>query len=179
MKMVFVALIFSMFAYLMADETPISAIAVLKSSNGHISGVVRFEQNQTSSLTHVYVNITGLPPGDHGFHIHQFGDLSNGCISAGPHFNPNALTHGSPNDTVRHVGDLGNLEANSAGDSVFELKDKQIQLSGSHSVIGRAVVVHELKDDLGLGTGTKEAESKKTGNAGARIACAVIGIAMN
>ncbi len=86
------------------------------------------------------------------------------------------MTHGPPNDNQRHVGDLGNIVADSNGSAVFQITDSQIKLLGVHSVLGRAVVVHALRDDLGLGTGDKKAESKKTGNAGARLACGVIGI---
>jgi Cu-Zn family superoxide dismutase len=172
MNILHVIVIFSMISYLTADK----AVAVLKPSNSTVQGVIRFEEN-VSGETIVRLNITGLyPQGDHGFHIHQFGDLTNECLSAGPHYNPNNLTHGPPNDNQRHVGDLGNIVADSNGSAVFQITDSQIKLLGVHSVLGRAVVVHALRDDLGLGTGDKKAESKKTGNAGARLACGVIGI---
>lgn len=87
------------------------------------------------------INVNGLQPGKHGFHVHEFGDLSNGCVSAGPHFNPLMKNHGAPNATERHVGDLGNLEADSCGMATLTLVDKQIALSGNHSIIGRAMVV--------------------------------------
>lgn len=64
-----------------------------------------------------------------------------GCTSAGAHFNPHQKDHGGPDDEVRHVGDLGNVEADSNGVAKVEISDKLISLSGGHSIIGRTVVV--------------------------------------
>ncbi|KIH47922.1 copper/zinc superoxide dismutase, partial [Ancylostoma duodenale] len=118
-----------------------------------------------------------LSPGLHGFHVHQFGDSTNGCISAGPHFNPFNKTHGGPKDEVRHVGDLGNVEAGADGVAHFEITDHMVKIHGEHTVVGRSLVVHAGTDDLGKGVGDKKEESLKTGNAGARSACGVIAIA--
>ncbi|XP_059824108.1 superoxide dismutase [Cu-Zn] [Hemitrygon akajei] len=148
------------------------AICVLKGS-GEVTGTVNLEQAEDGSVT-VRGSITGLTPGKHGFHVHAYGDNTNGCISAGPHYNPFNKKHGGPDDVERHVGDLGNVVANDSGEAKFELKDKMLSLSGERSIIGRTLVIHEKEDDLGKGG---DEESTRTGNAGGRLACGVIGIA--
>ncbi|KAG2580744.1 hypothetical protein PVAP13_6NG362500 [Panicum virgatum] len=135
-------------------------------------GVVTLTQEDDGPTT-VNVRVTGLTPGLHGFHLHEFGDTTNGCISTGPHFNPNNLTHGAPEDEVRHAGDLGNIVANAEGVAEATIVDNQIPLSGTNSVVGRAFVVHELEDDLGKGG---HELSLSTGNAGGRLACGVVGL---
>ncbi len=102
--------------------------------------------------------VSGLTPGNHGFHIHQFGDYSAGilhiiiitllicctfagCVSAGPHFNPEGKQHGGPTDANRHAGDLGNIVADADGIATVDITDSQIPLCGNNSIIGRAVVV--------------------------------------
>ena len=147
------------------------AVAVLKGTSD-VEGVVTLTQENDGPTT-VNVRITGLTPGPHGFHLHEYGDTTNGCISTGAHFNPNKMTHGAPEDEVRHAGDLGNIIANSDGVAEATIVDNQIPLSGPNTVIGRALVVHELEDDLGKGG---HELSLSTGNAGGRLACGVVGL---
>lgn len=82
--------------------------------------------------------------------------------------------HGAPTAEERHVGDLGNVVADSSGVAKIDFSDNVISLSGEHCIIGRAVVVHSGEDDLGLGG---QSDSLTTGHAGDRLACGVIGIA--
>ncbi|RYR02961.1 hypothetical protein Ahy_B06g081795 [Arachis hypogaea] len=85
------------------------------------------------------------------FHIHSLCDTTNGCNSTGPHFNPLNKHHGAPANHHRHAGDLGNILAGPDGVAEISITDSQIPLSGVHSILGRAVVVHADPDDLGRG----------------------------
>ncbi|XP_038877559.1 superoxide dismutase [Cu-Zn] [Benincasa hispida] len=149
----------------------VKAVAVLGSSEG-VSGTIFFSQEGDGSTT-VTGNVSGLKPGLHGFHVHALGDTTNGCMSTGPHFNPAGKQHGAPEDENRHAGDLGNIIVGEDGKASFTITDKQIPLCGHDSIIGRAVVVHGDPDDLGKGG---HELSLTTGNAGARVACGIIGL---
>ena len=92
--------------------------------------------------------VTGLTPGNHGFHIHEFGDYTAGCVSAGSHFNPYGKQHGGPTDENRHAGDLGNIVAGDDGVAKVDITDRLIPLTGENSIIGRSVVVSKLCANL-------------------------------
>ena len=146
-----------------ADET--KAIAVLSSASGSkVAGTVTF--TKSGDGVRVVANITGLKPGKHGFHVHEFGDCSApDATSAGGHFNPTNDPHAGHDADERHMGDLGNIEADSSGKAQLNLTDKKIEID---AIIGKAVIVHEKADDL---------KTQPTGDAGGRIACGVIGVA--
>jgi Cu-Zn family superoxide dismutase len=143
------------------------AICVLYPTQGNnVTGTITF--TQIDSGIKVVADIQGLSKGKHGFHIHEFGDCSSADgSSAGGHFNPEGKSHGAPSDMMRHVGDLGNIEANDAGVAHLEFIDPMATLEGEHSIIGRSIIVHKSEDDL---------ITQPTGNAGARVACGIIGI---
>uniref|UniRef100_A0A060T9H0 Superoxide dismutase [Cu-Zn] n=1 Tax=Blastobotrys adeninivorans TaxID=409370 RepID=A0A060T9H0_BLAAD len=152
----------------------VKAVAVLR-GDSNVKGLVTLEQKAENDYTTISWEITGNDPNAlRGFHIHEFGDNTNGCTSAGPHFNPFKKDHGAPEDDVRHVGDLGNITTDASGLAKGEKRDLLVKLIGENSVIGRTVVVHGGTDDLGKGG---HPDSLKTGNAGPRPACGVIGIA--
>lgn len=150
-----------------APTTAASAIAVINPTAGnHVSGTVSFTAEYDG--VHIRAQVTGLSEGDHGFHIHEFGDCSGADgKTAGGHFNPHGTAHGGPESAVRHVGDLGNITANSAGRATMDRLDAVIALEGDNNILGRAVIVHADPDDF---------TSQPTGNAGARIGCGVIGV---
>ncbi|KAL3881656.1 hypothetical protein ACJMK2_028066 [Sinanodonta woodiana] len=149
----------------------IKAVCVLR-GDSEVKGTVKFLQ-EGSGAVKITGEISGLAAGKHGFHVHEFGDNTNGCTSAGAHFNPSKQEHAGPEDASRHAGDLGNVVAGDDGVAHVNIKDSVISLTGPNSIIGRTMVIHADEDDLGRGG---HELSKTTGNAGARLACGVIGI---
>ena len=153
-------------------DAPLKALAVLQSTEGNkVEGIVTF--TQVADGVRVDADISGLSPGKHGFHVHQYGDCSSADGSAAPasaagdHFNPGNHPHGAPDVKARHEGDMGNIEADASGVAKLNYVDHSLSLAdGEKSIIGRAVIVHEKADDL---------KSQPSGEAGARIACGVIG----
>lgn len=148
-------------------------ICVLRPTKGNkVSGTVKFSPifKKGKCLVQITASVRGLTPGQHGFHIHSFGDLSNtDGTSAGGHFTNPELTdvdHGFNDSPVRHWGDFGNLNANKSGKASFSLTDSLITLEG---IVGRGMVVHELAD---MGP-----DFQPTGGAGSRQASCVIGFA--
>jgi Cu-Zn family superoxide dismutase len=145
-----------------------TAIAVLNPTQGNeVRGVVHF--TRVPGGVRVVAEVSGLTPGLHGFHVHEFGDASSpDGMAAGGHFNPAHETHNGPTAEHRHAGDLGNLEADASGRATLDRIDAVLSLDGAHSIIGRGLVVHASPDDL---------KSQPTGNAGKRVAVGVIGVA--
>ncbi|MEZ6192603.1 MAG: superoxide dismutase family protein [Phycisphaerales bacterium] len=145
------------------------AVAVMVPTEGNSThGTVRFEQHD-GSVT-VTADISGLTPNStHAFHVHEFGDITApDGTSAGGHYNPEGHDHGLPEQSARHAGDLGNLTADENGNAHYEITVDNITVAGMHNpVIGRGVIIHAKTDDGG----------QPTGNAGARIAMGVIGVA--
>jgi Cu-Zn family superoxide dismutase len=147
----------------------------LSSVDDEVQGVLTFEQESFDSPTIIRGEITGLTPGKHGLAVHTFGDiaLQNSLPKVGGHFNPFGKMHGAPEDEERHVGGLGNIEANAEGRAIVSVTDRLVKLIGPQSVIGRSLVVAKREDDLGKGG---HESSLRTGNAGEPVAWGVIGI---
>jgi Cu-Zn family superoxide dismutase len=171
----FIALVFSLAVGFSAQSqtpaekssAPLKAVAVLHPTAGNkVSGIVTFTEEADG--VRVQADIAGLPPGKHGFHVHEFGDCSAPDLaSAGAHFNPTNKPHAGPDSAARHVGDMGNVDADASGAAKLNYVDHEISLTNDQrSVIGRSVVVHAKADDL---------KSQPAGDSGARVACGVIG----
>ena len=150
------------------DQAVDQAVAVIHPTEGNSAkGTVTFTKAEDG--IRIKAQLTGLGQGEHGFHIHEYGDCTSADgKSAGGHFNPKGTPHAGPEDSPRHAGDFGNVTANDGGKGTYDRVDKEISLSGQESIIGHAVVVHAKQDDL---------TSQPAGDAGDRIGCGVIGIA--
>ena len=137
---------------------------VMPVGDSNVSGSVTFTASENG--VQVTGNFEGLEPGNHGFHIHEYGDCTaEDGTSAGGHFNPAENNHGAPSDMERHMGDLGNIEVNENGSAAVDFADQTVTLD---QIIGRGIIIHAGEDDF---------ESQPTGAAGSRVACGVIGVA--
>lgn len=148
-----------------------AAVAMLGGTIGYsrsplLKGVVRFVQSGDSCV--IDGTVDGLSPGMHGLHIHECGDLSQGCHGIGDHFDLSRSQHGGPDDKERHTGDLGNIEADNNGRAQFRFIDHMINV---YDIIGRSLVVTDKPDDFGK---SEHPLSTVDGNSGDKLACGVI-----
>jgi Cu-Zn family superoxide dismutase len=145
------------------------AVCVLTSTDGNAArGTIRF--TKVEGGVQIVGSIEGLVPNQkHAIHIHQYGDITGGDgKTTGGHYNPEGHDHALPDSEMRHAGDFGNLEADAKGVAKLELTVTNITIAGpKNPIVGRGMIVHAKPDDGG----------QPTGNAGARIAHGVIGIA--
>lgn len=143
------------------------ATAQLQPTKGNTTaGTATFTQKGAKVL--VEVRVSGLSPGaEHGFHIHEKGDCSSGDgMSTGGHYNPLSKPHAHFTTTDRHAGDMPALKADASGNATLAIELDVITVTdGPTSIIGRGLIVHAQPDDY---------KTQPTGNAGARVACAVI-----
>ena len=141
------------------------AVAVINS--GKIQGTVVFTEKE--DYIRIKIDVKGLKKNHlHGFHIHETGDLREGCKSCCAHYNPDEVEHGGLENG--HAGDLGNIKTDDEGNCMMSLKTNKFIVD---DILGRSIIIHDDEDDLGLGG---HEDSLTTGHSGARIACSVIGI---
>ena len=139
----------------------------LKDTSGKAVGDVDLMQTPAGVL--IKLQIKGLTPGEHAFHVHAVGKCEAPFDSAGPHFNPSNHKHGMPSGEG-HAGDMPNLHVPQSGELSVEIVNSAISLEQGkpNSVFdadGSALVIHEKPDDY---------RTDPSGNAGDRIACGVI-----
>lgn len=144
------------------------AVAVVHpTEDNEATGTVTFEDVEDG--VRVQGEFEGLSSGMHGFHIHQYGDCTaDDGTSAGGHYNPTGNDHGAPDADNRHMGDMGNIEADEEGNATIDYVDSKIELNGPNSIMGRGIVIHGGEDDF---------ESQPSGDAGPRVGCGVVGVA--
>lgn len=177
MKSLILFLIISVFVGFGCKDTEIKfgesnevkkAVAVLKPINGSgVSGIVYF--NSKEGILELIADINGLSKGEHGFHIHQYGNLlAEDAGSTGGIYDYRKMNNELKNTKETPPGNLGNIYA--LNDSLAQLKKDifSLNLTGVNSIIGRSVVVHEKEDDY---------SSEPCGNAGKILAAGIIGIA--
>jgi len=154
-----------------SDTEAVTTLIRPTQEGSHLSGRATFQE--TEEGLKIDVEIFGAPAGKHGIHIHEKGSCEDHGNAAGGHFNPDGVPHG---DLVKdgfahaHAGDLGNIEIDANGNGKLEKTIPGLTLKeGKYGVAGRALILHEKEDNFG----------QPTGNAGSRIACAVITPAVN
>ena len=150
----------------MGGDEPRATAQLQPTRGNNVTGSVTFTQK--GDKVAVAANVSGLKPNqEHGFHVHEKGDCSSDDgMSAGGHFNPNGSPHGHHSTPARHAGDMPNLKSDVYGNAVINSELDIITVAdGPTSVVGRGMIVHVQPDDY---------KSQPVGNAGARMACAVI-----
>jgi Cu-Zn family superoxide dismutase len=146
-----------------------TAICNIRPTAGNnVTGTVMLIQTDPTGPTRVVAHLTGLDGNPHGFHIHEFGDVSSPtATAAGGHYNPLNVHHAIPPFPVRHIGDMGNIVYyDQSGDAWYDYTNDMIDLDGEYSVIGRAIIVHQMVDNC----------ASPVGNAGSRWGQCVIGV---
>ena len=144
---------------------PSASATLMPTSGSTATGTVSLAQLGDGSVR-VTVDLTGVPPGVHGFHIHDKGDCGDNGNAAGGHYNPTSTSHGAPTADPHHAGDFGNVTADASGRVQTRFTTRSVSVEpGTNSAVGHAVILHANPDDL---------TTQPTGNAGARIACGVV-----
>ena len=147
------------------NRGPMATATLAPTSGSTAAGTVHLTQLGDGAVE-VQVNLTGVPEGTHGFHIHERGDCGDNGNAAGGHYNPTGTPHGAPHADQKHAGDFGNVTANAQGNVATRFTTRSITVAdGPITAVGHAIILHANPDDL---------QTQPTGNAGARIACGVV-----
>jgi len=144
-----------------------TASAVLKDASGKEVGAATLTVTPSGVL--ISLDLTAVPPGEHGFHVHTTGKCEPPDFkSAGPHFNPDQTKHGFMTPEGPHAGDLPNLHVPADGKLQVEVLEPNVTWSGEAPLLdadGSALVIHAGADDY---------KTDPAGNSGDRVACGVI-----
>jgi Cu-Zn family superoxide dismutase len=164
-------LISALIVYGCASSKGPMAMAVMTPISGSTAtGTAHFQELSDGSVD-VTLDLRNVPPGVHGFHIHQNGDCGDNGNAAGGHFNPTNMPHAAPEAQSHHAGDFGNVTADASGVVSTSFNTRSITVhEGTASAVGHAVILHGNPDDL---------TTQPSGNAGPRIACGVVTLHTN
>lgn len=149
-----------------ADEV---AKSTFKNSEGKDVGTLTI--NHIASATMFLIKLHDMPPGVHAIHLHSNATCTPPTFeSAGPHWNPTNKQHGKDNPQGPHLGDLGNITIPADGKLEQQFTIEGITLRGEGNLLdgdGSSMVIHAGPDDN---------KTDPSGNSGARIACASVGL---
>jgi Cu-Zn family superoxide dismutase len=169
MKLVMTGLLVACVAAVLPLAAQPQAVTVaLRNLQGEMVGTATLSPAPAGGVS-IALDVKGLPPGEHAFHVHQVAKCEPPFVTAGPHFNPDAKMHGLRNPMGAHAGDMSNITVGADGTARVTIVNTQVTLGeGPHSVFaggGTSLVIHAAADDM---------TTDPAGNAGARIACGVI-----
>ncbi len=163
----FILLIVAFFIGCSDTNTKKAVVNIMAKSNSNVTGTVTF--TETDGLVSMTANISGLTPGNHAIHIHAIGDCSaDDGSSAGGHWNPTNVNHGKWGTAPFHIGDIGNIVADSTGSATISRETDLWCINCddvTKNIIGKSIVIHEGIDDF---------TSQPAGAAGIRIGCGEI-----
>jgi Cu-Zn family superoxide dismutase len=159
-----------------AQAQPADQAKTVRMSDARGSSVGTVEVRQVAHGTLFVIDLRNLPPGAHGFHLHERGVCeAPGFQSAGGHYNPGNRAHGADNANGPHAGDLPNIRVTQQGTAAAEMHSSLVSLdanpsraggSGPHTLLdadGTAIMIHQQADDY-----------RDMDSAGSRIACGVL-----
>lgn len=145
-----------------AVDATTRAIARLRTATGEPAGTAT--ASPVDGQTMITLNVEGLPPGQHGVHVHMTGRCDAPTFeSAGGHWNPAGAQHGLESPQGQHAGDLPNLTVGADGRGTLEHR-LEGAFDGLLDADGSAFVVHASADDQ---------RTDPSGDSGDRIACGV------
>lgn len=137
--------------------------AEMRDSAGRVLGTLSL--SAASGGISAMGNLAGLPPGEHGIHLHAVGQCTPPFETAGPHWNPTNKQHGSQNAQGPHLGDMPNLTIGADSSAHAMVNTPTAALDSLLDADGAAIVIHETADDY---------RTDPSGNSGKRIACGVV-----
>lgn len=156
----------------MPAANPTASATMNSASGSTANGTATFEQTGEKTVR-MTIEMTGLTPGEHALHLHEFGDCSApDATSAGGHWNPGGMQHGKRGEGEYHAGDVINLVADAEGKVSWSEEIEGWTIGGDETtnILNKGIIIHDKLDDF---------KTQPTGAAGGRVACGVISASNN